>query len=255
MLTTTLNIDLDTNRGSIIIIDNIECRLRENGEWTANRVELSQDFPGPTNLDAEIKALITAAVIKKRSPKRNKAKPVASSEILDAVSNLNIGSMYSKDIPESKPKPEKKVKKTKESSGSVEILGLSSYAAKTLLEPRVSSAASGPIHSARSDSRSDAPTKHIMCQYHRDSISTKISSPQSPARSTTTNVTSATNRSRVSHAMIQDPTLEPAQLKMLEEIDELTPEEQNEMRAQMNIRMADRVSESLCVMQSHHPIN
>ena len=58
-------------------------------------MELLEDFPGPTNLDACLVATVTADVVRRRSPRKNKAAPVRSTDILSAVSNLDSSSMLS----------------------------------------------------------------------------------------------------------------------------------------------------------------
>lgn len=58
-------------------------------------MELLEDFTGPTNLDAVIGTTITADVVRRRSPKKNKAAPVKSHDIMSAVSNLDTSAMLS----------------------------------------------------------------------------------------------------------------------------------------------------------------
>ena len=94
------------NRGSAIVIDGINCRLQSNNnaEWSANRMELLEDFNGPTSLDAVIQTTVTADVVRRRSPKKNKAAPVKTNDIMSAVSDLNTSSMLSGRDPLPNPK-------------------------------------------------------------------------------------------------------------------------------------------------------
>jgi hypothetical protein len=74
-------------RGSQIIIDSNVVQLAEKGEWSASRIELSEDYKGSTNLDALIEIPFTNAQ-PYGSPKKNKAKIVPPGEIIGAISGL-----------------------------------------------------------------------------------------------------------------------------------------------------------------------
>lgn len=59
------------------------------GEWTAARIELAEDYSGETNLDADIEIPNDADHAPRGSPRRSKAKAVPSGEINSAIAGLD----------------------------------------------------------------------------------------------------------------------------------------------------------------------
>jgi hypothetical protein len=275
---------LRASRGSAIYIDNIRCKLKQNGEWTANRIELEVDYPGETNLDAQIGAMITAEIVKKRSPKKNKATPIASSDISGAVANLDLGSLVSSRTTITDKKKPKKPKPPNQSSSSVTD-SLSEYSRALLSDqsqhqPQQQQSSRPVIHQPQisvhvsdhhNHSRFDA--KPPLHQTTLSSFSKPTSSPSARSiLSTSSKVSKHSTHSITSSSasvftsqppslmtgseiIATDENLEPEQIQMLNEIDDITPEEQQRRRYEMNLRMADRVrspSSSLFVFVSSH---
>lgn len=237
-------------------------------------MELESDFPGETNLDAQIGAMITAEIVKKRSPKKNKAIPVSSSDISGAVANLDLGSLVSSRTTVEKKKPKKPSKIPSQSSSVTD--SLSEYSRALLSDrsqqqpivhqPNISVHVSdrneeyqGYNSSSRtsaSSSRSDA--KPPLHQTNLTSFSKPVSSPSTRSiLSTSSRVSKQSTQSSFSTShLLQAPlmtgseiiaideNLEPEQIQMLNEIDGITPEEQQRRRYEMNLRMADRVRTS-----------
>jgi hypothetical protein len=262
-----------SHRGTIISIDNIRCKLKHNGEWTANRIELEYDFPGQTNLDAEIGAMITAEIVKKRSPKKNKAVPISSSDISGAVAGLDLGSMGSSRIPIKeigrKKLPKKQTKPPSQSSSISDSLSDYSRAllsdrqsthGNQILQPKISVNISENTSDCDDDSRTSSKNiSHSSRSQLRHHLSHQSSPSARSIRSTSSKVSTSSKQSTLSSlqstqpSLLQpslvsaseiiatDDSLEPEQIQMLNEIDDITPEEQQRKRYQMNLRMADRV--------------
>jgi hypothetical protein len=230
----------DTNhRGSTIYIDNTKCVLKENGEWTASRVELTSDFTGDTNLDAAIQVEMTADAVKRRSPKKNKAAPVASRDIMGAVAGLE-GSMSMFTA---------RSTATDSGGGSGASTGRKKPARKKSkiplhLDPssahstgRLSPAA----HTQRSVSSLDPHRRD-----RRPSSPFSTASTSGASVSTYATLSSLPALTHTSHLPVTiDNTFEPAQIQMVAEIESLSPERQMQMRADMNVRMAERVSQNI----------
>jgi len=214
-------------RGSVVFIDSIKCKLCDSGEWTASRVELTNDYPGDTNLDAEIAITVTAEVVKKRSPRKNKAAPVSSSDILGAVAGLDTGHITTgkSSGPSAPPKILRKQQRS----------------------PRRGTACIAPLQPASSDFRvSEHSSPALSCVnstvLHQSSVSVLVDSPSRSRSSAPTSPRSQAGAVTPCAPMTAtvDKTLEPEQLRMLAEIDSLSEEEQQRRRAAMHMRMADR---------------
>lgn len=80
-------------QGGIIIIDSNKVKTSATGEWSANRIELAEDYSGETNLEATISFVKGNEKIK-RAKQASSAVPVESSEILKALEGLNDVNLY-----------------------------------------------------------------------------------------------------------------------------------------------------------------
>lgn len=90
LITTYSDVRQFAPRGSVIYIDDNECTLAMKGEWLANRIELSKDYPGTTNLEAIISIPITENLVNsKKEMVKHKAVPVSSEDISSAVQKLD----------------------------------------------------------------------------------------------------------------------------------------------------------------------
>lgn len=214
-------------RGSMVVIDKIQCKLKMNGQWTASRVELESDFPGETNLDAEIKVAVTADTVKRRSPKKNKAAPVSSSDIMGAVAGLGSGPLL-----------------TDRSSSSKDGRNSHQQRKKSKIPAKKKSADSDT--SSYSTLSSSSLSRHKRASSPTGSVLSTARSVVSTATRTTNYMHSPPKSEYVSRLPVTiDNTMEPAQIQMAAEIDSLSPEQQRQMRIDMNVRMADRVSQSI----------
>lgn len=239
-----------------------------NGEWSANRIELDSDYSGSTNLDANIGATITADIVKKRSPKKNKAVPIASSDISSAVADLDLGTITSRGTTKHQSTDRaKKPKKVKPPSQSSSITDSLSEYSKVLLSDRSSyPVVHNPNVSVHIDDtdRVDSsetsrsllkPPLHHLSNFTNSSSIKSASSPSARSilstssklstqskQSTTSNYTQSSKGITGSDIIAADQNLEPEQIRMLNEIDNITPEEQQRRRYEMNLRMADRVA-------------
>ena len=78
-------------RGSSIIIDGHQCRIAADGDYLGSRIQLDKDYTGETNLNAIIQVEVTEEAVNanKSKGKKNKAVPVDTLDIQNAVQNLN----------------------------------------------------------------------------------------------------------------------------------------------------------------------
>lgn len=212
-------------RGSTIFIDNLKCVLKENGEWTASRVELISDYSGDTNLDAEIKVTLTADVVNRRSPKKNKAVPVASRDIMGAVAGLEGSILSARNNGTARKKSTTKKSKT-----------------PLNLDPSSASLSSGRALSPATHTQRSAVSFESHHRDRRPSSPYSTISSSGVSVSTHNTLSSLPIVSHTSHLPVTiDETFEPAQIQMVAEIESLSPERQLQMRADMNVRMAERV--------------
>jgi len=248
LITTYADMRAFVPRGSVIVIDGLSCRLQNtnNAEWTANRMELLEDYKGPTNLDAVIQTTVTADVVRRRSPKKNKAAPVQSRDIMSAVSNLDPAAMLSGRDPI--PNPRDYI-----SQGS----GMHSARSVGGKKSKKSAGGGGGLNTGRSEYdtlssfQSTKRNSHHPLNLNRKTPTSSSSSlrrgesgmgsPMSYAGS----VASSTAQSRASVQSTVPPRaecthLEDEQYQMMLEIDSLTEEEKEQARLEMNMRMADR---------------
>lgn len=299
---------------------------------------MESDFTGSTNLDAVIGAIITADVVKKRSPKKNKAVPISSNDISGAVANLDLGGLKSgRDTSRSNQHlsdSQKKKKKTKiplptgSNLGPSSVLdSLSDYSRALLSSEQQQSQQSQQQNSARGISRAivtppvyhqpnlevniqdendhehyyhhnqnsqnhngditNSPNSNLYQQHSKPplhqtnstintltsfhntnqnhghhyqsysspssrSILSNTSTSKFSTHSKQSNMSNTSNTSfpfsssqqtvmTGSEIIATDKNLEPEQIQMLYEIDDITPDEQLRKRYEMNIRMADRV--------------
>jgi hypothetical protein len=96
----------------------------------------------------------------------------------------------------------------------------------------------GDNHSSRSRLR-PTPVKPASSPSARSILSTSSKVSTSSKQSTLPLQPPQVSASEI---IATDDSLEPEQIQMLNEIDDITPEEQQRKRYQMNLRMADRVS-------------
>ena len=74
-------------RGGTLLIDNVPYTISMSGEFSANRIELSQDYAGQTNLDA---FLSTSLAVKptKSTRRAHSPRPVSPGALMSAVTGL-----------------------------------------------------------------------------------------------------------------------------------------------------------------------
>lgn len=76
-------------RGSYFIVDGNKVKVSTEGEWNANRITLTEDYKGETNLDACIAACTaTKSNVNKRKKAPNAAVPIPTGELSSALSGL-----------------------------------------------------------------------------------------------------------------------------------------------------------------------
>lgn len=87
LLTTYADLRPFLSKGDAFFVDDVLCMQRSDGELSASRVELAEDFRGPTNIDAVIR--LQTVTKRKQRAARPSMQPVASEDIRSATSQLD----------------------------------------------------------------------------------------------------------------------------------------------------------------------
>jgi hypothetical protein len=117
LVTTFKDIRKFAPRGGYIFIDGHRCKISNTGEYAANRVELVEDFPGETNMEAVVQSAAMKNKGKKKEIKeRNNAMPIPKEAFSGALAGLedvndfvnNLQNKGAKKVPMKKPLKMKK---------------------------------------------------------------------------------------------------------------------------------------------------
>jgi hypothetical protein len=131
LLTTFQDLRPFLNKGNTFYVDDIVCSHKVDGEMSASRIELSEDFVGSTNFDAYIKIKITKGTHKK-SRGKNIMLPVDSQDIKNALRTLDNIEILSKSSSPSKDKTRIPTLKKSEPTHRIQLNNTSPRAAASL---------------------------------------------------------------------------------------------------------------------------
>lgn len=118
LITTFKDIRKFAPRGGFIIIDGNRCKVSSTGDYTANRIELVEDYPGETNMEAVVQSASMKNKGKKKDIKeRNNAVPIPKEAFSGALAGLsdvndyvnNLQNKGAKKVPLQKPLKMKKI--------------------------------------------------------------------------------------------------------------------------------------------------
>lgn len=125
LVTTYGDIRKRVDRGSTLEIGGSEYKISTTGEWSANRIQLEEDYRGETDLNIAIN-ISRPSPGKKKPSKRTAVHPVPSEDILGAVAALDIFSQIASAKTEVVNAPQKS-KRPSRNTPSAQAADLSSF--------------------------------------------------------------------------------------------------------------------------------
>ena len=117
LVTTFKDIRKFAPRGGFVVIDGHRCKISSTGDYSANRIELVEDFPGETNMEAIVQSAAMKNKGKRKEVKeRNNAVPIPKEAFSGALAGLddvndyvnNLQNKGAKKVPMKKPLKMKK---------------------------------------------------------------------------------------------------------------------------------------------------